>query len=105
MRIERQQHHFVASGSLQLCYGFSSKGMPIAHRDKATSVDSLCFKHSFKGARLAFCEASNRRAAPDHRIVMLDFLGAGGSDQFGERTAPDAGEREVNDIRVAKQVI
>src|SRR6476659_9940475 len=37
--------------------------------------------------------------------MMSDFFGAGGGDQLGERAAPDAGEREVNDIRVAKQVI
>ena len=37
--------------------------------------------------------------------MMFYFFGAGGGDQLGERAAPDAGEREVNDIRVAKQVI
>lgn len=79
--------------------------MPIAHRDETTSVDSLCFKCSFKGASLAFSEPPYRRTAPDHGIVVFNFSGAGGGDQFGERTAPDAGEREVDDVRVAKQVI
>ena len=36
---------------------------------------------------------------------MLDLLGARAGDQFGERTAPDAGEGKVNDVGIAKQVI
>ncbi len=105
MRIERQQHHFIASSPLQLGYSLRREWMPIAHRHETTSVDSLCFKRSFKGARLTFRKAPDGRAAPDYRIMVLDFFSAGGGDQLGERTAPDAGEREVNDVRVAKQVI
>jgi hypothetical protein len=35
---------------------------------------------------------------------MLNFLGAGGGDQFGQRTAADAGERKVDDIGIAEKV-
>jgi hypothetical protein len=36
--------------------------------------------------------------------MMLDFLGAGTGDELGKRPASDAGEGEIDDVRIAKKI-
>jgi hypothetical protein len=36
--------------------------------------------------------------------MMVDFFGARGGNQLRQRASPDAGEREIDDIGIAKEV-
>src|SRR5215475_1955347 len=103
--VKREQHDLVTTRSLQSFHRFGSKGMPVAHRDKTTGADAITVERGFQSPRLTFRETPDRGTAADHRIVMFDFFGAGGRDQLRKRTPPDAGEREVDDVGIAKQVI
>jgi len=41
----------------------------------------------------------------DGGVVVLDLAPRGGGNQFGQRLTTDAGEREVNNVGVAEQVV
>ena len=59
----------------------------------------------FEGPGLAFGIAADGRASADHRIMVPHFVGTGAGDQFGEGLAADASKREINDIRVAEEIV
>src|SRR5262249_12825204 len=105
MRVKREQHHLIAARLLEAFHRLSCKWIPVAHCHKTTSVDTITVERGLQGTRLALRETPDRRAAADHRIVMFNFFGAGGGNQLGERTTSDAGEREVDNVGIAKQVI
>lgn len=85
--------------------GFAGEGMPIAHGDEAVGVDSLILQLGFESARLALGMAANGRASANGRIMMLYFAGARGGNELGERFAANAGEREVDNIGIAEEVV
>jgi len=58
-----------------------------------------------QGSGLLFGKAPDGRAPTNGRVVMLDFTRPRCRDQFGQRFAPDAGKRKVNNIGVAEEVI
>ena len=47
----------------------------------------------------------DRRTSANGRVVMLHLAGARGRNQLSQWFAPDAREREVDDIGVAEEVI
>ena len=105
MRIQRKQNQFIASGGLQLCDCLSRKRMPITHRHKAVRIDSLAPQFMFQGARLAFSIRTDGRSASNAGIVMLHLAGTRSGNQLSEGSTTDSGEREVDNIGVAEEVI
>jgi hypothetical protein len=105
LRIQGQENDFVATSAQNLVNGFAGKGMPVAHRDKAVGVESLIPQFYFQRTGLPFRMPPDGRASADGGVVMLHFARACGRNEFGQRFAPDAGEREVNDIGIAEKVI
>ena len=94
LRIQGQQNHFVAVRRPELRNGFAGKRMPVAHGHKAARIQSLLRQLGLERQRLPFGEAPDGRASANRRIVVLHFAGARGRNQFCQRFASDAGERE-----------
>src|SRR5271165_361042 len=105
LRVQGQEHHFLALGCPQLLDRLARKGMPVAHRNKAVRIDSLASQLGLQRTRLLFGVPPDRRASANSGVVMLHLARARSRNQLGQRFAPDAGEREVDNIGVAEQVI
>src|SRR5262249_39467045 len=103
--IQRQQHNFIACGCSNLLNGFALKRMPVSHRNEAAGIDSRALQLLLQPMRLPLSMWTNRRTSADDRIVVLHFPGTSAGDQLGEWFTSDTGKREVNNVRVAKEVI
>jgi hypothetical protein len=68
------------------------------------SVNAVGPEPVLQGVGLLLGESPYGRGAADGRIVMQYFLGSRARNQLGQGLAADAGEREVNDIGVAKKI-
>src|ERR1700689_4078254 len=79
--------------------------MPVAHGHKTVSIDTLPAQFGLKRPRLPFRVPPDRRTAADGGVVVLPFARARSRNQLGKRLASDAGEREVNNVRVAEKVV
>src|SRR5260370_28977260 len=90
---------------MQLIDGLARERMPIPHRHKTPCVDSLAAKVAFQSARLLFSIPPDGRSATDRRVVMLDFARPRGRDQLSQRLTPDAGQRKINNVGIAKEVV
>src|SRR5580700_2645950 len=63
LRIQRQQHDFIALRRLELRDGFAGKRMPVAHGYETASVQTLIRELGFERPRLALGEAPDGRAS------------------------------------------
>src|SRR5579871_2166270 len=79
--------------------------MPVPHGHEAVSVDAFFSQGGFQRAGLAFSVRTDRGASADRGVMMLHFSRARGRDQLGERLTSDAGKREVDNVRVAEEVV
>src|SRR5208282_4720445 len=104
LRIQRQQNHLVELRGPELCNGFAGEGMPVAHCDKATGVESLTDQLRFQSLRLPLGETPDGRSSADSRVVMLHFTGARGRNQFGQWFATQAGKREIDDVGITEKI-
>src|ERR1700728_3966568 len=104
LRIQRQQYHLIAICRRNLCDGFMSKRMPVAHGHKTAHIQALTRQLRFQRLRLPLRESPDRRASANRRVVMLHLAGPRRRNQFCKRFAPDARKREVNNIGVAKEI-
>ncbi len=104
LRIERQKHDFVAVRGPQLVNRLRGKRMPVPHGDKTVSVDAVVPETLLQRIRLLLGKAPYGGRSADGRVVVLNFLGPGGGDQFGQWFTANAGKREVDDIGVAEKI-
>src|SRR5579871_6551928 len=79
--------------------------MPVAHGYETVRVDTLAAQFNLESPSLLLGVATDRRASANRRVVMLDFAGPGRRDQLCKRFAADSRKWEVDDIRIAKQVV
>ena len=102
--IQRQKHDFVAVRGPQLLDRLRGKRMPVAHRHETVSVNAVVPETLLQRIGLLLGKAPYRRSSADGSVVVLNFFGPGGGDQFGQWFTADAGKREVDDIGVAKKI-
>ena len=103
--IQRQEHNFVALRLLQLLDCLVRERMPVPHRHKTPCFDPLAAKFAFQSSCLPLRIPPDGRTATDRRVVMLDFACPRSRDQLGQRFTPDAGQREINNVGIAKEVV
>jgi hypothetical protein len=102
--IHRQQDDLVHLRGAQLRDGLLGERVPVAHRDDADSVDAAGAQLRFQRARLLLGEPADGRGSADDGVVMLHLARARGRDQLGQRLAPQAREREIDDVGVGEEV-
>ena len=95
LRIERQQHDFIAIRGAQLLDRLGGERMPVAHGHKAAGVNAQIVRAAVC-KRAACCSVKRRmgEAAADGGIVMLHFAGACGGNQFGRAVSVRCGQKE-----------
>src|SRR5215472_17827663 len=78
--------------------------MPVARRNGDPRVE-VAPQDALEGNGLARCVLEDWASAADFAVVVGDLLGAAGSDQAREGLARDAGERKIDNIWVAEDVV
>src|ERR1035438_187834 len=104
LRIQGQQNHLATLRSSQFCDGFAGKGMPVAHGNETARIKSLTDQLGLESPCLLLGEAANGRPSADGGVVVLNFTGARGRNQFGQSFATEACKREVDDVGIAEKV-
>src|SRR5207245_10222183 len=99
-----QGNGLAARRVLELGDGLGGEGMPVAHGYEAAGVYAKRLQSGLERAGLTLGEAPDGRAAANHGIVVLNFFGTRAGNQFSERAATDASEREVDDVGIAEHI-
>ena len=89
---------------LQFRDGFVGEGMPVAHGHYDAGIEGGS-EFPFEGGGLLEGEIEDGGTAADFRIVVADMTGARLGDQASERAPGNGSEGEVDDIRVAEEVV
>src|SRR4029077_2160733 len=88
----------------QMFNRFRGEWMPVTHGHEAAGVDAGFCQLELQGSGLLFGKPADGRASADDRIMMLNFFGARAGNQLRQRLSAQAGEREVDDIGIAKKI-
>jgi hypothetical protein len=78
--------------------------MPVTHGNENARLESTA-QLAFQPARLELCQLADRRLAANLRIVFLDSLRAPRRYKPSQRLASQSRKREVDDIRIAEEVV
>ena len=104
LRIERQQHYPLGRVAFQQADRFLGEWVPIPHRHHHPRVEFRP-ERRFQRCCLPRGVLQDRTPPADLRVVMLHVARPRGGDQLRQRLPRDPGEREIDDVRVAKQVV
>ena len=66
---------------------------------------ALLAERGFECARLSCGVVQDGALAADLGVMMRDMFGAAGRDQPGQRLPGDAGERKIDNVRIAEEII
>ena len=84
--------------------GFAGERMPVAHGHNDTRVESAA-QFAFQRGGLPQGKFENRRAATDFRIMAAYVACARPGNQTRQGPPRDGGQGEIDDIRVAEEVV
>ena len=84
--------------------GFAGERMPVAHGHNYTRVETAA-QFAFQRRGLPQGKFENRRTAPDFRIVAAHVTCARPGNQPRQGPPRDGGQREIDNIRVAEEVV
>ena len=104
MRVERQQDEFIVRGAFQRRNRFLRARIPIAHGDDRASRH-VAAQRSLHSLGLPLGKTANGRPSANFGIVLAHLLRARGGDQLRQRLAGQKRPGEINNVRIAEQVI
>src|SRR5215831_7125017 len=78
--------------------------MPVAHRHYHTRIESPA-KFGLQSRGLTSCIFEDRAFSANADIMLRYVFGAPCRDETGQRLTRDPGTWEIDDVRVAKQVV
>ena len=104
LRIKRQQDDLVAFSLPHPGNGFGRERMPVAHSHKAACIYPGFRQRCLQSSSLPLGKSPDGRATADCGVVMLHLASASRGNQLGQRFPPKARKREVNDVRIRKEV-
>src|SRR5579863_8296463 len=78
--------------------------MPVTHRYDGAG-GNVRLESGFERAGLLFREAANGGTAADFHVVLADYFGARGGNEFGDGFAREEGAGKIDDVWIAEEVV
>ena len=105
LRIKGKQHNFIDTECSELCVCSFCRRIPVSHGDLDVHFRSALREKSEKTLGLLPRLVEDWRGSPKSLIQFPDLRCAKPGDQRGQGLAKEKGAGEIDDIRIAEQVV